>query len=152
MTDKNRYFALVIRIPEPQATERFGGVLAASTKIGELFRSLAGGVAFSGLPGLVQITRSIEITEQGATEIWPAGPIRPLAGDIASVEDSLKSSPSGDRIEVLKHMVQALNIQPVQPNRDLLRFIVEELEHLRTRTDESTRLVRVLREALAGGV
>lgn len=58
---RERYFAIVI-----EGDESLGGLLRASTKLGDLLRDQQETI----LPPGFKITRSIEITKQRAQETW----------------------------------------------------------------------------------
>lgn len=63
---KPRYFAIVVCVPGDQADVKLGGVLRASTVLGNMFREKAPGF----MPDGTRITRSIEITEEFAQRTW----------------------------------------------------------------------------------
>lgn len=64
--ENNRYFAIVVRVPEPMATEKLGGILTASTTLGELFREQVERAGLNSFPTGTAVTRSIEITKDCA--------------------------------------------------------------------------------------
>lgn len=64
--EKDRYFAIVIRVPAGAAKKSLGGIQDASTVMGDCFKAVT--PAF--LPEGSRITRSIEISEEFATRSW----------------------------------------------------------------------------------
>jgi hypothetical protein len=62
VSGKDRYFAIVIRVPAKEAYNQLGGILDASTSLWH--RMCETGPSF--LPAGSRITRSIEITEEVA--------------------------------------------------------------------------------------
>jgi hypothetical protein len=64
--EKHRYFAIVVRVPEPMATEKLGSVYSASTTLGELFREQVEQAGLNSFPIGTAVTRSIEITKDEA--------------------------------------------------------------------------------------
>lgn len=64
---KDRFFAIVLRVPGSEMPSNVASVLSASTDIGNAFREW---LHLLPLPQGSKVTRSIEITEEFATRTW----------------------------------------------------------------------------------